>query len=61
VTGTTPHQYVIGARLRLATRLLLDTRRPVTDVDFGDLSNFIRTFHRAIGLTPSAYRAARDR
>ena len=53
VTGTTPHQYLIGARIRLAARLLLDTDRPVTevayDVGFEDLSNFVRTFHRAIG------------
>ena len=53
VTGTTPHQYLIGARIRLAARLLLDTDRSVTviayDVGFEDLSNFVRTFHRAIG------------
>jgi AraC family transcriptional regulator len=61
VTGTTPHQYLIGARLRLATRLLLDTKRSVTqvayDVGFQDLSNFVRTFHRVIGCTPRDYRA----
>jgi AraC family transcriptional regulator len=60
VTGTTPHQYLIGARLRLAARLLLDTDRPVTeiayDVGFNDLSNFIRTFRRVIGETPREYR-----
>jgi AraC family transcriptional regulator len=41
VTGTTPHQYLIGARLRLAARLLLDTQLSVTqiayDVGFQDL------------------------
>jgi AraC-like DNA-binding protein len=61
VTGTTPHQYLIGARLRLASRLLLDTKRSVTqiayDVGFQDLSNFMRTFHRVIGCTPRDYRA----
>jgi AraC family transcriptional regulator len=60
VTGTTPHQYLIGARLRLAARLLLDTDRPVTDiaydVGFQDLSNFVRTFHRVVGCSPRAYR-----
>jgi AraC family transcriptional regulator len=60
VTGTTPHQYLIGARLRLAARLLLDTDRPVTesayDVGFNDLSNFMRTFRRVIGETPREYR-----
>jgi AraC-like DNA-binding protein len=60
VTGTTPHQYLVGARLRLAIRMLLDTRRPVTeiayDVGFQDLSNFVRTFHRTVGCSPGAYR-----
>jgi AraC family transcriptional regulator len=60
VTGTTPHQYLIGARIRLAARLLLDTDRSVTeiayDVGFEDLSNFVRTFHRAIGSSPRTYR-----
>jgi AraC-like DNA-binding protein len=60
VTGTTPHQYLIGARLRLALRMLLDTQRPVTeiayDVGFQDLSNFVNTFHRVIGCSPGTYR-----
>lgn len=60
VTGTTPHQYLVGARLRLAVRMLLDTQRPVTeiayDVGFQDLSNFVRTFHRVVGCSPRAYR-----
>jgi AraC-like DNA-binding protein len=60
VTGTTPHQYLVGARLRLAARLLLDTDQRVTDiaydVGFQDLSNFVRTFRRAVGWSPGAYR-----
>jgi AraC family transcriptional regulator len=60
VTGTTPHQYVVGARLRLAARLLLDTKRSVTeiayDVGFNDLSHFMRTFRRVVGETPRGYR-----
>lgn len=60
VTGTTPHQYLVGARLRRASRMLLDTARPVTDiaydVGFEDLSNFVRTFHRHVGCSPRAYR-----
>ncbi len=59
-TGTTPHQYLVAARLRRAARLLLTTDLPVTDValeaGFGDLSNFIRTFHRAAGRSPRAFR-----
>lgn len=60
VTGTTPHQYLIGARLRRASRLLVDTARPVTDiayeVGFEDLSNFVRTFHSAVGCSPRVFR-----
>lgn len=60
VTGSTPHQYIIGARIRRAARLLLDTTRSVTeiayDVGFEDLSNFVRTFHRAAGCAPGAFR-----
>jgi AraC family transcriptional regulator len=60
VTGTTPHQYLLGARLRLAARLLLDTQRSVTEiayhVGFQDMSNFMRTFRRVVGQTPRDYR-----
>jgi AraC-like DNA-binding protein len=62
-TGTTPHQYVVGARLRRAARLLVDTAQPVTEiayqVGFEDLSNFVRTFHRAVGCSPRAFRGGR--
>ena len=60
-TGTTPHQYLVAARLRRAARMLLE-RMPVTEVafesGFGDLSNFIRTFRRATGRSPRAFTAA---
>jgi AraC family transcriptional regulator len=60
--GATPHQSLIAARLRRAAKLLLETRLPVTDValesGFGDLSNFIRTFRRATGSSPRAFRAS---
>lgn len=62
VLGVTPHQYLIRARLRRAARLLADHDRSITDVafdsGFGDLSNFVRTFHRAAGLSPGRFRAA---
>jgi AraC-like DNA-binding protein len=58
--GVTPHQYLVRCRLRHAARLLADESRPVTDVafevGFGDLSNFVRTFHRAAGVSPRAFR-----
>jgi AraC-like DNA-binding protein len=62
--GVTPHQYLVRARLRRAARLLSDDERSVTDValevGFADLSNFVRTFHRAAGVSPGRFqRAAR--
>ncbi|WP_291688467.1 AraC family transcriptional regulator [Bradyrhizobium sp.] len=62
VLGVTPHQYLVRSRLRHAARLLADDQRPVTDVaydvGFGDLSNFVRTFHRAAGVSPRKFREA---
>jgi len=60
VVGVTPHQYLLRARLRRAARLLAGTDRAITDVaydvGFGDLSNFVRTFHRAAGMSPRRFR-----
>ena len=62
VLGVTPHQYLVRSRLRHAARLLADNERSVTDVaydvGFGDLSNFVRTFHRAAGVSPLRFRQA---
>lgn len=62
VLGVTPHQYLVRARLRRAARLLADEERPITDValdvGFGDVSNFVRTFGRAAGVSPRAFRRA---
>lgn len=60
IAGVTPHQYLIGARLRRAAQLLAGSDQPITeiayDVGFGDLSNFVRTFHRAARLSPRRFR-----
>jgi AraC-like DNA-binding protein len=61
VLGVTPHQHLVRARLRRAARLLAGGGAgTVTDAafeaGFGDLSNFIRTFRRAVGVSPSAFR-----
>jgi AraC family transcriptional regulator len=62
VLGVTPHQYLIRARLRHAARLLTDEGSTVTQiagaVGFADLSNFIRTFGRAAGMSPQEFRKA---
>jgi len=58
--GVTPHQYLVRSRLRRAARLLAEDSRSVTDVaydvGFADLSNFVRTFRRAAGVAPAAFR-----
>ena len=62
LTGVTPHQYLISARLRRAALALACSRRPVIavalDSGFGDLSTFNKTFRAAFGLTPTQYRAS---
>lgn len=60
VVGATPHQYLVRLRLARAARLLSEEERPITDVafdcGFADLSNFVRTFRRAAGVSPREFR-----
>lgn len=60
VLGVTPHQYLVRSRLRHAARLLAAEALPVTEValavGFLDLSNFVRTFRRAAGVSPGEFR-----
>jgi AraC-like DNA-binding protein len=62
VTGVTPHQWLLRARLRAAAEKLVLSRVPVTeialDVGFEDLSNFTRTFRAEFGTSPRQYRLA---
>jgi len=62
VTGVTPHQWLLRARLRDAARRLSASRTPITDialdVGFEDLSNFIRSFHAEFGMSPRRWRMA---
>jgi AraC-like DNA-binding protein len=62
VLGVTPHQYLVRSRLRRAARLLAEPEKAVTEVafevGFGDLSNFVRTFRRAAGVSPGEFKRA---
>jgi AraC-like DNA-binding protein len=62
VTGVTPHQWLLRARLGEAAQRLVTSRQPVTDialnVGFEDLSNFINSFRAEFGMSPRRYRAA---
>ena len=58
--GVTPYRFLVRARIRRAVERLTHTEDPITriayDVGFGDLSNFVHTFRRELGCTPSRYR-----
>jgi AraC family transcriptional regulator len=60
LTGTTPHQYILRARLREAALQLLSEGDTILDValrcGFGDVSNFNRAFRVEFGCSPRAYR-----
>ena len=54
---TSPRQYYVRARLRLARRLLIQTDMPITEValscGFGSLAHFSRSYRDEFGLPPS--------
>lgn len=60
LTGVTPHQYVLRARLREAALRLVAERAKVIDIafdcGFGDVSAFNRAFRAELGVSPRAYR-----
>ena len=61
VTGVTPHQYVLRARIRAAALRLVDDTAKIVDValdcGFNDVSNFNHAFRTEFGVSPRAYRA----
>ena len=62
LTGMTPYQYLLSARMRRAALELASSRRPVLDIaldsGFGDLSTFNHRFRATFGATPTQYRAS---
>jgi transcriptional regulator GlxA family with amidase domain len=61
-TGTTPRQWILRERIRLAQRLLETTDLPVDAIarnsGFGTADNLRKHFARAVRTTPQAYRRA---
>jgi AraC-like DNA-binding protein len=59
LTGLTPHQYVMRARLREAAVRLVSEPEKILDLafdcGFGDVSNFNRAFRAEFGVSPRAY------
>jgi len=61
-TGETPHSYVIGRRLGMAQRLMLETDEPLCQIacacGFADQAHLTRLFGSRIGQTPRRWRKA---
>lgn len=61
-TGETPHSYVIGRRVRLAQRLMLETDEPLCQIacacGFADQAHLTRLFGARVGQTPLRWRKA---
>ncbi|MCP1846145.1 AraC-like DNA-binding protein [Bradyrhizobium sp. USDA 4524] len=57
----TPHQYLIAERVQRGRELLTNSSLPVTQIalacGFSDQAHFGMCFKRAMGISPSAYRA----
>jgi len=59
-TGLTPHQYLLGTRMRRAATQLRASHVPVAaiayDAGFGDLSTFNNRFRKVFGVSPGRFR-----
>src|ERR1700723_2803205 len=58
--GETPHAYLTRLRLEVASRAMLASNAPLTDIaltcGFADQAHLCRLFRRWIGRTPAAWR-----
>lgn len=63
-TGASPHQFLLGLRLKNAELLLLDTNQPVADIaflsGFNSLEHFTAAFRQKYALSPSRFRVSRS-
>ncbi|ACC70984.1 transcriptional regulator, AraC family [Paraburkholderia phymatum STM815] len=63
VTGVTPHQYVLRARLRHAALRLADEDAKIVDIaldsGFNDVSNFNHAFRAEFAMSPRTWRMQR--
>jgi AraC-like DNA-binding protein len=61
IVGRSPHQYLLGIRLRHVAERLMSTADAITDIalscGFGDISTFVSQFKRQFGETPTLFRA----
>ena len=65
VTGVSPYEYLLTARVEKAIDLLKKTEFSVTEIaqkcGFGSLSSFNKTFRKSLGVTPREYRLSQNR
>jgi AraC family transcriptional regulator len=58
--ATSPHQYLLERRIAKASRILVDTELPISEValttGFSSQSHFATAFKKKVGLSPKAYR-----
>ena len=58
--GETPHAYLTRRRLEMASRAMLASNAPLTDIaltcGFNDQAHLCRLFRRWVGRTPAAWR-----
>jgi AraC family transcriptional regulator len=63
VVGVSPHQFLLGVRLRRAAQRLDATLEPIVsialDAGFSDLSTFGKHFRNTFGVNPTIFRATR--
>jgi len=63
LVGVTPHQFLLGLRMRRAAIALRTTSKPVAtvafDAGFGDLSTFSGHFREVFGVSPGVFRKVR--
>ena len=61
-TGVPPHRFVVGRRVERAKEMLASDQASIAEigraVGFRTASHFTTVFHRATGMTPTAYRSA---
>ena len=62
VTGVTPYDYLIIARIEKSLEMLRETELPVLVISqkcgFGSLASFNKAFKKNMGMTPSYYRTS---
>jgi AraC family transcriptional regulator len=62
--GLSPHAFVLRRRLDLAARLMLESKKSLTDIalccGFTDQAHLCHHFRRSMGQSPAAWRRARS-